>query len=361
MGIETKRRAGTSGAGPVDRWAARRKKKGTQTPQTDSGALPPESWNTAKTLSAVIGPPNSLVCDVVRSITKASTLAKTSDPERLRSFAAQSASFLVKVSPTLGTALFFAAREYHPVALLASRPLTKRSLLSLFEGDELLSILLTTYFSRIVRKSVPQAIWNRHATRLNTHTFLAGLVGRNVAGVGLGYGILLGSLNYLSLLVQAAAMPEAFESLQEHLAGESVLFDQTEELNLFSCCHQQVAHALLTSAGFDHRLRAAFGPDIIARDTAHASESPRSEANRWKAVVTVATELQQSGSIPSSLGRKLFDPPIAEGILRIAAMVRANPDHLSSWFLKSPLDLPPDIRHALGVPHNSGDDDGLSR
>lgn len=325
-------------------------------------ALPPESWETAKSLSAVLGPPNSLVCDLVRSITKAPALSKSNDPESLRSFGAQSASFLVKVSPTLSTALFFAAREYHPVALLANRPLSRNNLLTLYEPEELLSIILTTYFSRIVKKHLSPEVWRCHAMNLHTHTFLAGLIGANVAGVGRGYGILLGSLNYLSLLVQASARPEAFRQLQEHLLRESSLFDPLEELKLFSCCHQQVAHALLTAAGFDHRLRAAFGPDAsdAGEETASGGTTP-SEANRWEGVLAITTELQQSGRLSSPLASQLLDSSVAETILRTAAIIRTNPDHLSSWFLKSSSELPVNVRQDLGIPGNSIEDDGLHR
>lgn len=346
-------------SGPsATRWAQRRSARSAVQEQSQDRGFTVESWDIAKAQSAVLGPPNALVSELIRAISHAKTSAKTADPTTMRLFAHQSASFLVKVSPTIVSALYFAAQEYFPAQLFAIRPLTRPKLISLFDPDELLAVISATYFSRACRKIISEGTWVAHHEKLLTHAFLGGLIGRHSPTIGLGGGLIIAVLDYLSFLSQASVRIDAFEKLQENLRYRQKIFDSSLELELLSCAHQQVAFLLSTWAGFDDRIRAAFNKELIDQPLASSGTSP---LGLFHTSLQVTTQLHESGTLAPEIKSRLFDKTAEETILRAASMVRSNPRQLSPWFLKSPSDLPPTVCSELGLSLEIHDDEGLAR
>jgi hypothetical protein len=337
----------TVGAVAATRWAERRSARSTNKEVTQRAPLSAESWEIAKAQSVVLGPPNGLVSDLIRSISNARINPTYTDPGSFRLFAHQSASFLVKVSPTMASALFFAAQEYFPAQLFAIRPLTKAKLISLFDPDELLAVITSTYLARTCRKVISEGIWVAHQEKIVVHSFLGGLIGRNSPDIGFGCGLIIAFLDYIAFLAQASVRIDPFQKLQERLRLDQKIFDPDLELEWLSCCHRQVASAIATWSGFDARLRGAFHGE--------ADDSPCALA------LEAITQIHETGTLKKGLKDRLFDKAAEERVLRAAHNVRSNPRQLSPWFLRSATDLPPYAACELGISFENQEEDGPAR
>ena len=335
--------------GPVaaTRWAERRNARSANKEVTQRAPLSSESWETAKAQSVVLGPPNGLVSDVIRSISNAKTNVTSTESGSFRLFAHQSASFLVKVSPTMTSSLFFAAQEYYPAQLFAIRPLTRSKLISLFDPDELLAVITSTYFARTCRRVISEGIWVAHQEKIVAHSFLGGLIGRHSADIGFGCGLIIAFLDYIAFLAQASVRVDSFEKVQERLRLEQKIFDTDVELELLSCSHRQVAYALATWSGFDGTLRGAFCGEPEQSPFALALEG--------------ITQIHETGTFQKGLNGRLFNKTGEERIFRAAQNVRSNPRQLSPWFLRAATDLPPYAACELGISFENQEDDGLAR
>lgn len=340
--------------GKLTRWAARRNERMAYRERTEPLRVPKESWDVAKAQTAILGPPHSLICDVVRAISNASALLKTDDPTSIRLFSRQSIQFLVKVSPTITSALFFAAREYYPLHLLECRPLNRAKLVALFEPEELLAIVSATYFGRTLRKNIPETVWECHAEKLVLHSFLGGVAGKSVPGVGLGHGILLGLLDYLSFLVQLTYLAHSEDSADSPLRTGGRMFKPEEEMMLFSCLHHQVAYVIATSAGFHSKIRAVF----LASAIDLGAESHRDpETDKWRHSLAATVDLHYSGLLSPLVHGLAFRDEVARSINRTAGTVRAHPDQLNPWFLRNPSELPSQILDELELSSDLVDED----
>jgi hypothetical protein len=337
----------TVGAVAATRWSERRNARSANKGVTQRATLSPESWEIAKSQSVVLGPPNGLVSDVIRSISNAKTNVTSTESGSFRLFAHQSASFLVKVSPTMASSLFFAAQEYFPAQLFAIRPLTRAKLISLFDSDELLAVITSTYFARTCRRVISEGIWVAHQEKILAHSFLGGLIGRHSPDIGFGCGLMIAFLDYIAFLAQASVRIDAFEKMQEQLRLEQKIFDTDVELELLSCSHRQVAYALATWSGFDSRLRGAF----------HGEP----EGSPFALALDGITQIHETGTFQKGLKGRLFEKTAEERILRATQNVRSNPRQLSPWFLRSATDLPPYAACELGISFENQEDDGLAR
>ena len=338
----------TVGAVAATRWAERRSARSSADKEvTQKAPLSSESWEIAKAQSVVLGPPNGLVSDVIRSISNAKTSVSAADMGSLRLFAHQSASFLVKVSPTMASSLFFAAQEYYPAQLFAIRPLTRAKLISLFDPDELLAIITSTYFARTCRRVISEGIWVAHQEKITAHSFFGGLIGRHSADVGFGCGLIIAFLDYIAFLAQASVRIDSFQKIQERLRLEKKIFDPDIELEFLSCSHRQVAYSLATWSGFDARLRGTF------------HDEP--EESHFALALEGITQLHEAGTLQKGLKGRLFDKTAEDRVFRATEMVRSNPRSLSPWFLRAPTDLPPYAACELGISFENQEDDGLAR
>jgi len=337
----------TVGAVTATRWAERRNARSASKEVTQRATLSSESWEIAKSQSVVLGPPNGLVSDVIRSISNAKTTVPERDSGSFRLFAHQSASFLVKVSPTMASALFFAAQEYYPAQLFAIRPLTKAKLISLFDPDELLAVITSTYFARTCRRVISEGIWVAHQEKIVAHSFLGGLIGRHSPEIGFGCGLIIAFLDYISFLAQASVRVDSFEKIQERLRLEQKIFDTDIELELLSCSHRQVDYALATWSGFDAQLRGAFFGEPAGSPFALALDG--------------ITQIHETGTFQKGLKGRLFEKTAEERILRATQNVRSNPRQLSPWFLRAATDLPPYAACELGISIENQEDEGLAR
>jgi hypothetical protein len=337
----------TVGSVAATRWAERRNARAANKEVTQKFILSSESWEIAKAQSVVLGPPNGLVSDVIRSISSEKKNLTGTELESFRLRAHQFASFLVKVSPTMASALFFAAQEYFPAQLFAIRPLTRAKLISLFDPDELLAVITSTYFARTCRRVISEGTWVAHQEKIVVHSFFGGLIGRHSPDIGFGCGLIIAFLDYISFLAQASVRIDSFQKMQEQLRLEQKIFDTDVELELLSCSHRQVAYALATWSGFDARLRGVFSGEADGGALALALEG--------------ITQIHETGTFQKGLKDRLFDKNGEQRVLRAAQNVRSNPRQLSPWFLRAATDLPPYAACELGISFENQEDDGLGR
>jgi hypothetical protein len=306
----------------------------------------PESWEVAKARAATLGPPNPLLCGVVRAVRNAPSILKTTDKEKLRAFAAQSAFFPVKVSPTFATAFFFAAREYYPGQLLAEQNLTRACLLSLFEPEELSAILTITYLARLAKKKCPEGGWSSLQSDFLTHLYLGGLIGRHTDGIGLGTGLLIGGLRYIGMAIQMGSSPRAYRELAKRNGIGNRAFNHELEVELLDCSHLQIASVIVSTIGYGIGQRAAFGMGAIdgkQEKYSSALAEAKEEIANWRLVITLCEELMIGTKISDSTMGLINNRIPAEkidSILRTATSYRDHPDHLCPWFLKGASEVP---------------------
>ena len=313
-----------------------------------------EGWRIAESLVQSLGPLSSMFTAAIRAVRSAGTILHTSSPEKIKKFSIEAINFPVKVSPTFKAAYFFFAEELDEDHLALAMPLTQQKLLSLFEPDELISVIAITYMFRLMKRRCDLEEWERLLPKLSVHMQIGLMAGERITGIGCGNGAFIASVRYFAQSIMLYADVKKFKELRRKVEAKNQLFDLAEEQSRFGCNHLQVASYLASALGYGVGPRLAFGMDTHAKvfGPLHAAiAESQAEIDAWRTAIACIESLHARGCSPDYIreGKNEYLATGAGQELEKKAIAAVAKGTGARWFLKGPEDLPPQVCAQLGI------------
>ena len=222
--------------------------------------------------------------------------------EKKISLAHNSAYNLIKISPSLRTALYCVANTYRKEDLtqLGEQP-TARALTSLFQTQELAGLIAAIFLYRRFYKRIEPSERDRLLPFLKQQVEIGWHVGATISNVGYGYGSLIGVVRYAALSTFISPDPKLFAKYRRELGiGKSIFRTDLEE-EFWGCNHLQVAALILQSLGMGRGPGLGFvaGSDADHLiDEAHVGHRSLEEALCWRASIAWMESLHCHGKAP---------------------------------------------------------------
>jgi hypothetical protein len=209
------------------------------------GGFTGESWEYATAFSQSLGALPTSVTSVVRLLL--SDFDK--DPARLSEYGRFFVSRFLK-SKTLQAAYYYLCQHLTPEKCPPpEEPFGSPELLKIFSGEEHAYLLSIIFYHRQARKYCDSALFEVVTNRLQEGLNLGGAIGLKLPAIGLGTGLLCGSLQFLGLFPLLRHDPDGFAKYLKHLRSQGLSIDWKVEFETWQCNSLQVGIMVLQRAG----------------------------------------------------------------------------------------------------------------
>jgi len=314
-------------------------------------------WDIAGQAVTAIGTPPSLFTAAIRAIRNAPTILQGADEEALQKFSVSAALFPVKVSPTLKTSLYFALEELYPEKLDETTPLTPQRLLNCFSPSEIAAIMSLTLLTRSVKAKCPQEEWSKIESKMMEHLSWGAALGAAIPSAGVGNGMLIAGMRYISLAIMLALDPRRFKELRRSMEKKKDLFLLHEELRLFRCSHLHIASSLVSALGYGVGPRLAFGmqdpPD--ADNLRSAIQEAQEEIDAWRVSMLMTEAVHAQNPLPPFVAARQSSV-FSEGKLKALLQRERESIHPHQWLFRLKRDLPIHIMQQLDIKPDADDE-----
>lgn len=314
-------------------------------------------WDIAGHAVTAIGTPPSLFTAAIRAIRNAPTILQGADEEALQKFSVSAALFPVKVSPTLKTSLYFALEELYPEKLEDSAPLTAHRLLNCFSPSEIAAIISLTLLTRSVKVKCPQEEWSKIEPKMTEHLAWGAALGAAIPLAGVGNGMLIAGMRYISLAIMLALDSKRFKELRRAMEKKNDLFLLGDELKHFRCTHLHIASSLVSALGYGVGPRLAFGvqdpPD--ADNLRSAIQEAQEEIDAWRVSMLMTEAVHGQNPLPPFVAARqsnVFD----EGKLKALLQRERNSVRPHQWLFRSKRELPSHVMQQLDIKPDADDE-----
>jgi hypothetical protein len=258
----------------------------------------------------------------------------------------------VKVSPTLKSVFFFAAKALHDEKLRAVKHLTVKKLLSIFEPREVASIIGLTFVYKRIQKQCDPEEWILFQRKIHTQMEIGTILGEKMRHIGKGNGMLLGGIRFLAQATFALGAPEQFQAFKKKVRKSSSVFDLKIEQEFFECNHLQVASLLVQDLGFcmpRSPVSMSLGMDALSVPPAQLPSRLKDHLLSWRAAMEYIEGYHSNGAPPTKMG---FDyalrlPEEETEDLREKIWVIIREGSQFDWIAKTKLELPTEVAEAL--------------
>lgn len=312
------------------------------------------SWVRAREFASAIGHAPSLFSSCIRAINKVESVLDPIDHPSVRDLALSSSEFLIRVSPTLKAVFYNAANSLHPDALKALPRITPKSLLSPLSVREVATIIGLTYLYRRCQKRCEEQEWKILSRKIQAQMEIGAILGEKMSYVGIGNGILLGGIRYISIATFAIKEPKLYQAFKKRNRLEGKIFDIEHENEVFGCNHLQVASYLVQELGFcmpRSAVSMSLGMDAISADPVSLPPKLRTSLLSWQAAMAYIESFHGTGQPPETIdveyALKLPQPELETLRQRIWTVVREGSTF--DWMGKGKDDLPPEVAQQLGI------------
>jgi hypothetical protein len=312
-----------------------------------------QNFGRARTFVARLGYVPALFSTCIRQIREAET-SKDIPDEKRHSHAQNFAYNLIKISPSLRTALYSIASSYRKPDLDKIGPApTTRALITLFQPSELAGIVATVFLFKRFCKWVEPGERDRLMPLLRQQTEIGWHVGATISNVGYGYGALIGIVRYAALGTFVAQDPKAFAKYRRELAPNKALFKPELEIATWGCSHLEIAALLMQNLGMGRGpglgLSAGDNADHLI-DEAHVGHHSLEEALCWRACVAWVESLHCFGKAPIGADNQDSELYLEQSSLdelgKIVTTIKEN-ESAAAWLSTKSTDLPDEVRQSL--------------
>lgn len=312
-----------------------------------------ENFDRARAFVTRLGYVPALFSTCIRQIRDAETNPNVPDEQR-HGLAQKYAYNLIKISPSLRTALYSIAQTYRKAELdkLGAEPTTK-ALITLFQPSELAGIIATVFIFKRFCKWIEPTEREKLMPLLRQQTEIGWHVGATISNVGYGYGALIGIVRYASLGTFVAQDAKVFAKYRRELAPDKALFRPDLEVANWGCTHLEVAALLMQSLGMGRGpglgLSAGENADHLI-DEAHVGHHSLEEALCWRACLAWVESLHCFGKAPVGADNQDSELYLEQSSLdelgKIVDSIKGN-EAAAAWLTTKATDLPDPVRHSL--------------
>lgn len=297
----------------------------------------PGAWEEAKRISSLIGLAPNMIATCLRFL-------RRDVEERNGELSPVSRYCLASLlkSGNLRAALYYAALAYRPDRVTALRDFTWSSYFSLFSADELsylIGILFT--FRRVKRGCSPQE-FSEFATTLHALADIGALVGDAIPRIGLGYGLLIGTMRHLGCAMLLGVDGKNFVKYQRALHLDGRMFDPELEMRFWRCTHAHVGSYIIQLLGLGVAEASTFVQAVLPSPRTESEPTP--EVYRARITLTWIESFFHTGKAPEIVHRGEFYPRAVD-LDRITSTIHHMRKEVgqSLWLTKNKIDLPPEV------------------
>lgn len=321
------------------------------------------SLKKAKEIVGLVPRPSPIFTSCIRSIRTAEDGVNDTADQTLREFSVHSSAFLIGVSPTLKSVFYYAAQDLYKESIPSLDKLTPKSLLLLFNSNEITAILSLTYYYRQLKKICDQSEFERLSSKMLRHMEIGALIGNTVQHIGRGYGMLLGGLRYAAVGLLMLKDLKLYQEYRRRLTKSDLLFDLEWEKNAWGCSHLEIASVMAQALGFGRIISMG-----MAADNAHKTPTeglPKDYEERlmcWRVATHLTESFHNTGGMSEITDEKseLFLPQEELEFIKrqVWSILRDGTNY--SWLTKTLEDLPAEVLTPLEISESKEDMDALA-
>ncbi len=304
----------------------------------------PEAWDEAKRISSLIGLAPNTFTTCVRFLRR----DVDENNGQLSDVTAYCLRALLK-SRNMRAALYYAVLSYRPEQLLNYKTLPAKAFQEIFSIEELACLIGVLFVFRRIKRGCPSEHFIPFAKTMHTYADIGALVGDAIPRIGLGRGLLLGTMRHLSCAMFLGVDQKNFIKYRRALRIEDRLFDIDAEIALWQCSHAHIGSFIIQLLGLGVSEASAYAQAILP--TTMYENEMAADMYRAKTLLTWVDVFQRTGTAPNIVHRGEFYPT-AVALSRLnefVARVRKE-GSLSYWLLKNWADLTPEAAEMLTVP-----------
>jgi hypothetical protein len=306
----------------------------------------PELDKTADRYALILSRPSALFSSTVRSI-KSAEANHATDGILPKELATNISYFLFNISPTLKCTLYKTAQEIHPEELSQLSKLNLKSLLNLFSASEQTAILTISFYFRHLKRKLDEGEFSRLSKRLLTHMQLGSIIGETIKYIGIGNGMLIGALAYLSHGVFALADLKNYQEFRRKIEKDKKLFSSQIERQYFNCTKDDLSAVLARNIGFG--LSASLG--IAKKDPASSPDSKTvEEILCWKMAASMIESFHETNALSTQneSGEGYLPPEEVESLQQSCFAVLRDGASMT-WPLADRSQLSDEVKQALNI------------
>jgi len=149
--------------------------------------------------------------------------------------------------------LYYSAERFKPQQLANRTNISLGELVNLFSAYDLAVLygLFLTYRRVIKVQQASKFDAGDLLSNLRVETQLGGIVGTAVPKIGLGNGLLAGTLHHLAIATVNATRPSCVSNYYRNLGAAGKRWNLYDEVDIFGCTSLQIGAALMSKVGFN--------------------------------------------------------------------------------------------------------------
>lgn len=203
-----------------------------------------ESWAEARKIAGLVSNVSALFSTAIRFLRK-DTEAKLPSMSQSSRYAVQR----LLNSESFKAPVYYAALTFKPEAVHNAPHLTPRALAELLSPVELANMIGLLYLYRRIQKGCDPTEWSELTKLIHLHGEMGGHLGVAMKNIGLGHGLLLGTIRHLSMGLFLGMDKKAFTQYRRGMKIAKRDFDLDLERKNWGCTHLEVASILIQSLG----------------------------------------------------------------------------------------------------------------
>jgi hypothetical protein len=245
----------------------------------------------------------------------------------------------------LRAALYYAALLLRPEKVSGNSKLTWDAYLEIFTLEELSYLIGVLFAFRRIKRGVSAEEFATHMKILHTFADIGALVGDAIPKIGMGRGLLLGSMRHLATAMFLGIDEKNFIKYRRALKLEDKFFDCESELAQWHCHHAHVGSYIIQLLGLGTDEATSFMQAASSETNPNAQFAP--DIFRTRITFTWIEAFYNTGADPQIVHRGEYYPKAVDLQRITAAIATIRKDGSSLWMTKNKGDLPPEIMSRL--------------
>lgn len=292
------------------------------------------AWEEGKRIASLIGLAPNTIATCIRALRKdvvenAGHLSPVSD---------YCVSILLR-GQNIRAALYFAAKRYRPERVPPFPTLPPRSFLEIFSLDELSYLIGILFAFRRIKAGCSAEPFLAYSRQLHLLADIGALVGSAIPKIGLGRGLLMGSLRHLACAMFLGIDEKGFAKHRRVVRIENTLFNSEAEFATWGTTHAHIGSYVVQLLGLGVEEASVFSRAVVpALDPASVGTPDLYTA---RIALTWIEAFYSTGLPPSIIHRGEYYP-LAQELEKIQRDIReiSPPGTPSQWLTKNRSDLP---------------------
>jgi hypothetical protein len=311
--------------------------------QLDEGAK--LGWKAASDLIKPFGPVAANFAEATRMLVGSYMRGETS-----ASSAGQNHLLRLIKNDTLKATYYYFSKQFRPELLKEKSQITERDFIQAYTTIDHAAVLTFCYLFKNLSKKIEKEEWEYVQVPLYEALAIGGAVGQAIKQIGLGIGLLIRGVRYLSFAPFMRENRKAFKEYRHHLKANDIPFDTAFEEKMWQCSSIQIGGLLLERMGFPRTVTLQF---VAAAERSETVEAEPIFGTPFRMAECLVDAYMEGHEIPTStpawVGKELQLPAEVRGTLLAALNKVFDDKNRIEWLNKTSNNLSPETTPELAI------------